>query len=267
MKYCISGRQPKSVLSQADEIKMQYRDRDRLIDYTTEFNDKTFILEVPKEINSDEINWELYKAYSDKVNFMLCIHNLNLAKDCHAHGIKFYWAYPVFTWYELQGILDLQPCYLMLNAPLSFSLAKVKRKTDIPIRMCPNLAYDAYIPRNTGVYGTWVRPEDINTYGEWVDTFEFITDDLGKESTLLHIYKDNGSWPGNLNLLLTNFNVNVDNRAIPEEIGQYRANCGQRCMESSTCHFCETAMKFSNAIRTKHYKDNKLTPIQTEEEN
>lgn len=197
----------------------------------------------------------------------MCIHNLNLAKECHIHGIKFYWAYPIFTWYELQGLIKLNPCYLLLNAPMSFSLAKVKEKTDIFIRLCPNLAYDAYIPRENGIYGTWIRPEDVDTYGEWVDVLEFITDDLGKESTLLHIYKENKNWPGNLNLLLTNFNVNVDNRAIPEEIGKYRANCGQRCMVSNSCHFCETAIKFSNAIRTKHYKDNKIVPVQDKEEN
>ena len=244
---------------------MQYQDKARLIDYIEEYGDKTFILEIPKEIGIEELNWELYKTYSEKVNFMFCIHNLNLAKACHEHEIKFYWAYPIFTWYELQGIIDLKPCYLMLNAPLSFNLNKVKTKTDIPIRLCPNLAYDAYIPRENGIYGTWVRPEDIGIYEQYVDVFEFITDDLGKESTLLHIYKDNGQWPGNLNLLLTNFNVNVDNRAIPEEIGEYRANCGQRCMESSNCHFCETAIKFSNTIRAKHYKDNKIVPIQSEE--
>lgn len=49
MKYCISGRQKKSVLRQADEIKMQYKDKDRLIDYIEEFPDKTFILSIPKE--------------------------------------------------------------------------------------------------------------------------------------------------------------------------------------------------------------------------
>ena len=45
MKYCISGRQPKSVLSQADEIKMQYRDRDRYYDtYTVADPDKNIIV-------------------------------------------------------------------------------------------------------------------------------------------------------------------------------------------------------------------------------
>ena len=226
MKYCISGRQPKSILSQADEIKMQYRDRDRLIDYTQEFTDKTFILEVPKEISSDEMNWELYKAYADKVNFMLCIYNLNLAKECHEHGIKFYWAYPIFTWYELEGVAAFNPSYLYLGPPLSFSLEKIKMKYNIPIRLCANLAYDAYIPRENGICGFWIRPEDIETYEKWVDTIEFITDDLGKEATLLHIYKENKSWPGNLNLLITNLNYNIDNRGIPEEFGEIRANCG-----------------------------------------
>ena len=226
MKYCISGRQPKSILSQADEIKMQYRDRDRLIDYTQEFTDKTFILEVPKEISSDEMNWELYKAYADKVNFMLCIYNLNLAKECHEHGIKFYWAYPIFTWYELEGVAAFNPSYLYLGPPLSFSLEKIKMKYNIPIRLCANLAYDAYIPRENGICGFWIRPEDIETYGKWADAIEFITDDLGKEATLLHIYKENKSWPGNLNLLITNLNYNIDNRGIPEEFGEIRANCG-----------------------------------------
>ena len=66
----------------------------------------------------------------------------------------------------------------------------MKRRTDIPIRICPNVAYDSYIPRLNGLKGMWVRPEDIGVYEEWVDTFEFVADTLDKEATLLHIYKD-----------------------------------------------------------------------------
>ena len=67
-----------------------------------------------------------------------------------------------------------------------------------------NLAFDAYIPRKNGIYGTWIRPEDVKVYEEWIDVLEFITTDLKQEATLLNIYKDNGYWPGNLNLLFTN---------------------------------------------------------------
>lgn len=82
---------------------------------------------------------------------------------------------------------------------------------------------------------------------------------------MFHIYQENGYWPGNLNLLFTNFNVNVDNRGLPEEIGETRANCGQRCMANSNCRFCETAVKFSNALRKKHYDDKKIIPANQNE--
>lgn len=264
MKYCVSGRQPKSILSQADEIKLNFIDNARLIDYVHDYPEKTVILNIPKDVKAEEINWEIYKEYS---NLIMCIADLGLAGVCNLYGIPFYWSYPAFTWYDLRGLIDLGPCYIMLAAPLSFSLEKIKRITDIPLRICPNLAYDAYIPHENGIYGTWVRPEDIGIYDEYIDTFEFIGVELSQEATLLHVYKDNGNWPGNLNILFQNFDIDVDNRAIPEEIGQFRANCGQRCMETSNCHFCETAMKFSNALRKKHYQDNKIAPMETSEEN
>ena len=46
MKYCISGRQPKSVLEKADEIKMRYSDKERMVEYMREWTEKTFILDV-----------------------------------------------------------------------------------------------------------------------------------------------------------------------------------------------------------------------------
>lgn len=253
MKYCMSGRQPLSVLKKADEVKMQFEDRERIIDYMETLSDKTIILDIPTGI--DELNWRLFKAYSEKIDFMLCLHDLKFAAECAENEIKFYWAYPITSYYELKGILALNPCYIFLGAPLSFDLPKVQKITNVPIRLCPNLAYDAYIPRVDGICGQWVRPEDTAVYEQYVSAYEFECDELKREQALLHIYKENGEWPGNLNLLLTNFNVNVDNRALPEEIGEVRVSCGQRCMSNGTCHFCLTGVKFSNAIRKKHYEN------------
>lgn len=74
------------------------------------------------------------------------------------------------------------------------------------------------IPRENGIYGTWIRPEDIEVYGQYINTFEFISTALSEEAALLEIYQ-RGNWPGNLDLLLTNLNVQVDNRALPDELG------------------------------------------------
>lgn len=256
MKYCVSGRQQRITLSKADEIKMLYKDRERLIDYISDFSDKIFVVQIPKE--EQEIDWTLLSMFKEKTKeFYLAIQNLNLVNGIFEKGFKFYWDYPIFTWYELEGIAALNPSYLYLGPPLSFSLEKVKSKYNIPIRLCANLAYDAYIPRENGIYGSWIRPEDIEEYSKWVETIEFVTDDLGKEATLLQVYKENKVWPGNLNLLITNLNYNIDNRAIPEEIGEIRANCGQRCKQGERCNFCGTAFNFATSIRRLHYSSKK----------
>ena len=253
MKYCISGRQSKMILAQADEIKFQYKDRERILDYIDGYSNKTFIIDIPKEEEIDD--WDFLNMLNEKTNIILSIRDLKNIKE---HNFKFYWAYPITTWYELQGIAALYPSYLFLEAPLSFELEKVKSQFDIPIRLNANLTYDAYIPRENGIYGTWVRPEDIEIYEKWVDVIEFLSDDLSKEATLFHVYKDQKTWPGNLNLLLTNLNYNIDNRAIPVEIGKIRANCGQRCMSGGACNFCSTAFKFAKDVRKLYYQRKKL---------
>ena len=236
------------ILAQADEIKFQYKDRERILDYIENYSNKTFIIDIPKEEIVND--WDFLNMLNEKTNIILAIRDLTIIEN---HNFKFYWAYPIMTWYELQGIILLSPSYLFIEAPLSFELEKIKSKFNIPIRLNANLTYDAYIPRENGIYGTWVRPEDIEIYEEWVDTIEFFTNDLSKEATLFHVYKDQKTWPGNLNLLLTNLNYNIDNRALPEEIGKIRANCGQRCMSGNSCDFCGTAFNFAKRVRSLSY--------------
>ena len=261
MKYCISARQPNSVLKKADEIKFSYRDKEKIIDCIENFPDKTFILTIPKGYDYDYINWDLYKVYSEKVRFIMALDDLSLAPICKEKGILFYWTFPVTTWYELDSVIKLNPCYLFINDSLIFNLEKIKQKTNIPLRACPNLCYNDRIPRENGIYGAWIRPEDVEVYEQYIDTFEFYYVINSEEEALLNAYTER-VWPGNLNLLLVNLNVSIDNRALPEEIGETRANCGRRCMEHGSCHFCETAFLFANSIRKKHYKDKKINPIE-----
>lgn len=259
MKYSVQGIQPLDTLQQADQIRMRTRDWGRVIDYIEKMPEKTYILDwTMEELNKDEIKWELYQAYAEKADIVFCVETISYGQACDEHGLNWYWKYPITTWYDLMGIIELKPSYIFLGAPLSFSLDKVKAITDIPIRLCPNLAYDAYIPRENGICGQWIRPEDQVEYGKYVDVFDFETVDLARERTLLHVYKDNGYWPGNLNLLITNLNVDVDNRTIPDETGAYRTKCEQRCMRNPDgCHFCETAIKFSNVLKEQQQEARK----------
>ena len=56
MKYAVSGRQPKSVLKQADEIKMAYHDKDKIIDYIEEFTDKVSVTNIILKTMDEKID-------------------------------------------------------------------------------------------------------------------------------------------------------------------------------------------------------------------
>lgn len=251
MKYCISGRQSKYILEKADEIKLSYKDIDILPAYLRDYPTKTIVLDIPKE--AEDIEWNKLKNLAKENNLILCLEDLFYAGLCNSLDIPFYWSYPISSWYELDGLIKLNPCYLFITNPLSFELDVVKKKTNIPLRLCPNLAYDSYIPRENGILGTWVRPEDINIYEKYIDTFEFVINDLSKEATLFRVYQQDGEWPGNLNVLIGNLSVDVDSRMLPKEFGEVRTTCGQRCLKNGRCHFCESAINLSDSIREYYY--------------
>lgn len=256
MRFCVSGRQPYSVLKRADEIKVAYNDKDRIMDFIEKLPDKVIILEVSNE----DADWTTWQMYSEKFReFHIALHNLSRWKEFADHNIKWYWPYPITSYYELGMIMNLDPSYIMLGPPLTFDLDTVFNlryydgSTDqVPVRMVPNNAKPSYLPTHktdTGIYGQWVRPEDVPIYSTRVDCFEFDAFDLKQEEALLHVYKENGEWPGNLSLLIQNLNFDVDNRAIPEELGERRMTCGQRCWANSSCHLCHSALKFADQLR------------------
>ena len=96
--------------------------------------------------------------------------------------------------------------------------------------MTANIASPIYLPTTgDGIQGQFIRPEDVILYESYVECLEFEEVNNKQEETLLHVYKENQNWPGNLNILIQRLNFNVDNRAISEEWGPARIKCKQRC--------------------------------------
>ncbi len=228
---------------------IDYIDVNIMYDLIKDYPNKKFVIRIPR---GADVIWDELRVFNDKCNLTLAIEDLHITKQCKHDRFKFFWAYPITSYYELQGILKLGASEVLLGAPLYFDLT-LKELQDVKVRLIANLCYDDYIPRENGIYGTYVRPEDVATYEPYVDTLEFRTDGLTQEATLLEIYK-RGTWGGNLNRLLTNLNCDVDNRAIPDEFAPARIQCRQNCMRTGGCHFCETAIKFTKTL-SKYKKE------------
>ena len=249
MRYSVHSRQPISVLRRADQIRVAYEDRDMMLDLIEQLPDKTYIVEISN--NPKEINWNLFEMYNDKVDLLFSLSDLSFVPQCKEHGIRFFWAYPITSYFELDGLVALEPAYLFLGAPLCFDLPNIAAITEIPVRLCANLAYDAYVPRINGICGQWIRPEDVPAYEPYVEVIDFWIKDTQREQILLSVYKEKKTWPGNLNLLIDNLNVNVDNRAFAADFGEHRVKCGQRCLSHSTCHYCQSAFDLATALSKK----------------
>lgn len=246
MKYTVQGRQPMSLLKKVDEIKVEYRDREQILDFIEKIPEKTFILEIPKDAILDE---NLVEAFAEKIEIILELPSIDLSviQWCKEKNIKWYWKYPITSYFELRKLAALGPSYLLLGAPLCFDLPTVK-KIGIPIRLIANLAGDRYIPQLEGICGPWIRPEGILAYEPYVDSIEFVSTGLQQEATLYKIYAEDKEWPGNLNFLFQDFNCNVQSPGLPVEIDEMRTNCRQKCMENGHCRFCEIGVKFSHAL-------------------
>ena len=198
MKVCLNSRCEKKYLQQADEIKVEYRDRKALLDIVDDYPDKTIILQVPYQ-----------------------------------------------SAYQLQAVKAMGACYVRLGETLFFNIKKTAA-VGVPIRVIPNIAYIDGLPREDGVCGTWIRPEDIHLYEDYVAAMEFEDCKPTKEQALFRIYTQQKEWPGDLGLLITNFNHLGLNRLILPEVGEKRLDCRHICQLGGHCRICYRAMDLAN---------------------
>lgn len=253
MKYSCSIWQNADKIKLADEIMLKSGDIQGLYRFVEEHPDKTYIVRIAAD---DAVNWTELAALSEKINIICALETLKMIDDCKKYGLKYYWAYPINSFFDLRGVVDLGVCYVLVDAPLYFELDTVA-SFGVPIRLIANWCYESYIPRENGIKGPYVRPEDVSDYEKYVDVLEFRSENLKQEGQLLTVYAVDKEWNGNLNMLLTNFKFNVDNRGIPKEFAKARMVCRQTCMRNGTCHMCDNAMKFSRAIDKAKSKLNK----------
>jgi hypothetical protein len=177
---------------------------------------------------------------------------MNMCKEIDA---KFYFGYPISSFYDLRAAVACGVCYVRLDAPIFFQLDKVK-ELGVPVRVVPNVAYLDFIPREDGVCGTWIRPEDLDDYAEYIEVIEFEDCDNHKEQALYRIYIEQKAWPGELNDIISNLNYKGTNRMIPPHtFGIKRAVCGQRCQETGRCKICYRTLDLANPTLLSDYRE------------
>lgn len=255
MNYCLSVRQPASILRQADEIKVTHRDYRIIVDLLKDYPEKIIIWELPVDYSEFKNLIISYAQISD--NFICCLSNLATIDWFKQNNIKFYYGYPVNNFSDLRALDNLGVEYIYVTGSPLFDISSLK-DCKAKLRAVPNVAYDAYVPRSNGLAEGWIRPEDALLYENIINTFEFEGNlNLEQERAMWGIYQK-GKWPGNLDVLITNLNQNVVGAGLPDEFGETRACCRQKCMRlPNSCHYCQTAVALTNQLEKKIAEDKK----------
>lgn len=245
MKYCLSSRQKQEYLKKADSIKVAFRDRNIIPDLIEKYPNAEIVVLIHRE-KDEKFNWSEMKMWGilARGRLVCCLQNLMDVEECKNANLPFYWGYPVNNYYDLRALKDLGVAYVRLDAPLFFEMDEVK-KFDIPVRAVPNVAHLGDIPNKNGIFGTWIRPEDIEFYENYVAICEFENCDLNKEATLFQAYQ-NEEWNAGLNILLYNFNMLANNNLIWYNSLQKRLNCGQKCQKNGKCTICNKVIELAS---------------------
>lgn len=260
MKFCLSSRQQAEYLHKADEIKFYYRDRKAIPDFFEKYPTATIIL--VHSNHDDEINWNEISNYNilSQEKFIICVDTIDDCIAAKAQNIPFYHNAGVKTAYELRALKELGVCYALIDAPLFFNMDLVK-SIDVPVRAVPNLALKDGLPRDNGIVGTWIRPEDLGIYEDYIAAIEFedFTEDrekyYQKERAMFRIYAEQKHWPGNLNMLVTGLNFSALNRVINPVLSERRMTCRQKCEEGGHCRLCYHVLSAANQESIEQYRD------------
>ena len=251
MKCCLSYNQAPHYLQKADEIKFPWGKRDLLKDYSETYPDKTFILQHIFPAKQFDIN-EIFEIFDEIDNtLILCVGNV---EDCYSaaeNDIPYYYAFPVATYQEFNGLKILNPEYIIPGAPLFFNMPFLK-DSEVPIRVFPNIGNLTDFPQQEPAHGTWIRPEDLEFYGQFIDAYEFTNVTISQEAALFRIYHEQKQLIGPLGLIIDSIKWDYAGHSdlIQEDLVSHRIQCKQKCESKETnCHLCETALHLANPKR------------------
>lgn len=249
MKYCLNAYVDKPQLDKADELKVIWDKRDIVPEIFEQYPEKDIILECFEQ-NLSSKEWEDMKIYKGlgRGHFKVCCANWRMFKD---HDIPFYVGYPITDMFTLLGLVRAGVTDVVVAGPIMFDLENVWKgigeKVNVQIRVKPNVAYTDGLPHQDGVLGSWIRPQDVEAYGNLIDVLEF--DDVQnktREQALYRIYAEEKKWLGQLSDLITNLDYPGDNAYIPKDMAEHRIDCRQRCLFGSTCRICYRMLDLAN---------------------
>jgi hypothetical protein len=265
MKYC--GRYSNKIdMKVFDEISILYdRQDEQLLDFLEKYKDHHIILTIQSIHIDDFIKYQEWKKLNyiqekfPDYNFSVCFKEscrFEEAPDSLQQAIKelkvpFFTGDVVTNFDQLHYLLDLGVSQVYLGEDICFDLRRVKHVCDgyyVKLRAFPNVAQSC-IKATPPLKKFFIRPEDVEEYGEIIDVLEF-WGPLNRQEILHRIYS-RGVWFGDLKEIILDLNLSFDSRRIMPGFAQARKVCERKCMKGRRCDICENIYSISEKLEDK----------------
>lgn len=199
---------------------------------------------------------ETYPNY--KIVICLPYYSKELEQKMNDNNIPHYYSEIVTDWDTFNGFLELNITDIFIGENICFFIpyaSEKAKKKQVFLRAFCNICQSPW--ENTpSLKNFFVRPEDIELYENYIDTFEFFfnTFDSLKLNVLYEIYKQDQKWFGLLNEIILGLKEDIDNRFLISYFGERRLSCRKRCMyeQEPTCHICDRIAELSRTLKDKN---------------
>lgn len=253
--FCLNYYPHQDYLKEVDQLKIFYRAADRTLqDFLETFKDKSIVIDVTNSF--EELDAQLFQGLYEKYkNFRLVVNYFN--KDSldriKAHNLPFFFSNFVASIDQLHGLLAYQPTDMYITEELGFFLNKISKilhNNNIKVRVFPNICQSCFseIP---SIKKFFIRPEDIESYSEYVDIFELVSDEQ-RQRIIYKIYKQQ-YWRGPVSEIIPTFEGDLDSRYLLSNFGAIRAKCGKRCLYApGSCSICDQYSELAHTFAENH---------------
>lgn len=185
----------------------------------------------------------LIKEYNLKLFFII--------NKSHYHKFKkeglnyFFELTQAYDWDIFTGLIVMGVSDIYVTNSLGFDLknvSKIAKKYKIKLRTYPNVCQSSFYLNKNNFKNFWIRPEDLEYYSQYIDTFEFWNKELIANIDLLYkIYIKDQKWDGNLQNIIQGLQKPLDSRNINNEAFRIRSYCEKKCLKGFDCFICDRA--------------------------
>ena len=248
MKFCLSSRQPESVLRQADEIRVTTKDQKQIYDLLDKYTTPI----IYNYSSENPIDKNLLILGKDRIQ--LCILDPSDLEEAIKTDFPYFFATPCKTVDEARALWSLGATQIMPDAPLSHQLSQLKLLR-IPVRYNPAYAHLDNIPRANGISGNWFLPQQMPQYELYISTIDFGSQPLRREETLFNLYKSQ-YYGGEIHRLIPDIETPVTADILQPNHLSYRIDCAQECVyPRGKCRICYNLLQIEYELQMKNRLD------------